>query len=182
MKRLLLICSFLLAFATFANAQEFAVKTNAAGWATYATPNLAVEWAFADNWSVAVDGAYNPWEFSGQKMSKFWAVSPEVRYWFGESFDGHFVGLHGQYADFNFGMKTYRYTGWQSNLGLSYGYALRISDRWLVEANLGIGWIHRDYDKTGRLHYPGDVTMYGSKKENCFGITRAGLSIVFLIK
>lgn len=182
MKRIIFICSLLFAFAATAGAQGFAVKSNAAGWATYGTVNFGAEWAFAPQWSVDVDLAYNPWEFSDHRQSKFWAVSPEFRFWFDEGFKGHFIGLHGQYSDYNFGMKKYRYTGWQSNLGLSYGYALPISDRWLVEANLGLGWIRRKYDQNDRHHYPGDVVMFGSKKEDLFGITRAGLSIVFLIK
>ncbi len=167
--------------AATSHAQRLAVKTNAVGWAFYGTLNLGAEVALAPRWTLDVQGFYNPWEFSDHKQSKFRAVQPELRHWFCRKFAGHFVGLHGGYADYDFGMNKYRYDGWTTSLGASYGYSLPVAAHWRVEANLGLGWLHKEYDRSDRVQYPGDVVMYDPQTKNCFGITRAGLSIVFLI-
>ena len=103
MKRYLIIAVlFFLASAGTASAQKLAVKTNALYWGT-ATPNLGLEYAMADRWTLELEGGYNPWTFDSEKNMKIkhWLVSPEVRYWFCESFLGHFVGINGNYTLFN---------------------------------------------------------------------------------
>ncbi len=165
-----------------ARAQHLAVKTNAVPWAFYGTFNLGVEAAVWPRLTLDVQGLYNPWEYSDHKQSKFWSVQPELRYWFCRKFAGHFAGLHMGYTDYDFGMKKYRYNGWMTNLGLSYGYSLPVAGRWRAEFELGGGWLHKDYDKEGRPdNFPDDVRIYESDVKNQFGLTRAGVSIVFLI-
>ncbi len=34
---------------------------------------------------------------------KHWMVQPEARYWLCEKFNGHFLGVHAHYADYNVG-------------------------------------------------------------------------------
>ena len=54
----------------------FAIKTNALYWAT-ATPNLGVEFALSEKWTMDISGNYNPWKWSGNKKFKHWLVQPE---------------------------------------------------------------------------------------------------------
>lgn len=182
MKRLILICSFLMAFSTAVHAQKIAVKTNFVEWAYYGTINFGAEAALAPRWTIDASGGYNPWTFSDQKSAKHWTAQAEARFWFKEKFQRSFIGLHGLYSEYNEGMDKYRYEGNQFNVGLSYGYSLPLCDRWRLEANIGAGWIHQDYDKSDRQHYPGDIVYYPSPVVDKFGITRAGLSLIFIIK
>lgn len=183
MKKLILVCGLLLTLTTFTNAQDkFALKTNALGWAAYGTTNIGVEFGLSQHWTLGVDIFANPWEFDDHKQLMAFGAQPELRYWLGDRFKGHFFGLHAQYMDYDGGLEKYRYDGWSVGGGLSYGYSLALGNRWRIEANVGAGYIHADYDKSDRVQYPGDVRMYDPETKNMFGLTRAGLSVIFLIK
>ena len=151
MKRyFLLTISLLLLCGISSNAQRFAVKTNALYWAS-ATPNLGVEVAMGERWTFEVEGGYNPWTFNNEKNMKarHWLVSPEFRYWFCNSFQGHFIGINGNCTQFNIGavpvpvqkafislndstepdLEKSRVEGWAVGAGLTYGYAFPIARR-----------------------------------------------------
>lgn len=201
MKRYLIIAVlFFLASAGTASAQKLAVKTNALYWGT-ATPNLGLEYAMADRWTLELEGGYNPWTFDSEKNMKIkhWLVSPEVRYWFCESFLGHFVGINGNYTLFNISgiptpgvfidlssntdsktdLKDSRVQGWAVGAGVTYGYAFPIARRWNMELTLGYGIWYTEYGQ------------YESRKCGLFqqdvqkwalGPTALGVSFVFMIK
>lgn len=67
------------------------------------------------------------------------------RYWFYESFVGHFVGVQLSYANYLVGRRTRRYDGWACGAGVSYGYAWMLSKRWNITVEGGIG-IYRTKD------------------------------------
>ena len=201
MKRYLIIAVlFFLASAGTASAQKLAVKTNALYWGT-ATPNLGLEYAIADRWTLELEGGYNPWTFDSEKNMKIkhWLVSPEVRYWFCESFLGHFVGINGNYTLFNISgiptpgvfidlssntdsktdLKDSRVQGWAVGAGVTYGYAFPIARRWNMELTLGYGIWYTEYGQ------------YESRKCGLFqqdvqkwalGPTALGVSFMFMIK
>lgn len=201
MKRYLIIAVlFFLASAGTASAQKLAVKTNALYLGT-ATPNLGLEYAMADRWTLELEGGYNPWTFDSEKNMKIkhWLVSPEVRYWFCESFLGHFVGINGNYTLFNISgiptpgvfidlssntdsktdLKNSRVQGWAVGAGVTYGYAFPIARRWNMELTLGYGIWYTEYGQ------------YESRKCGLFqqdvqkwalGPTALGVSFMFMIK
>ncbi|WP_418990675.1 DUF3575 domain-containing protein [Alistipes sp.] len=182
MKKFILICLLsLAALIPQAHAQQFSVRTNALGWAALGTMNLGAELALAPRWTVTADVLWNPWVYGNGKQTKMWGIQPEVRFWCCRKFTGHFVGLHTMYADYDFGLDKYRYNGWLSGLGVSYGYSWAFSDHWRLEGNIGLGWLHKDYDREGRAQRTGDVRIYSSQRKDGFGITRAGISISYLI-
>ena len=145
MKRILFLVLLLVA-TTGVYGQKFAVKSNLLYDAT-ATINLGVEVGLAKKWSLDLSGNYNGWKFGDEARMKHWLVQPEARYWLCEKFNGHFFGLHAHYADYNVGglkflsknMENHRYQGNLYGAGLSYGYQWLLSDRWSMEAVLGIG-------------------------------------------
>lgn len=169
MKRYFIIAVvILLSSASVASAQKLAVKTNALYWTT-ATPNLGLEVAFGERFTLDLEGGYNPWTFDAQKNMKIkhWLVSPEIRYWFCESFQGHFMGVNANYTQFNIGsvpvpvsplfidltgdyvtdLENSRIQGWAAGAGLTYGCAFPIARRWNMELTLGYGvWLSR-YDQ-----------------------------------
>ena len=61
------------------------------------------------------------------------------RYWFYESFVGHFLGQHLTYVGYDLGSRTKRYKGHAYGLGVSYGYAWMLSKRWNIAVEAGVG-------------------------------------------
>ncbi len=118
-------------------------------------------------------------------------LQPEVRYWFCEAFNSHFIGAHLLGGVFNTGNvnapsflsifptdKGYRYEGEYFGAGLSYGYHHILSPRWSLEYSLGLGWAHSNYDKYDCPHC-GDYINSG--KKDFFGVTKAAVSLIYMI-
>lgn len=202
MKRYLIIAVFaFLASLGSANAQKVAVKTNALYWAS-ATPNIGMEFALGNRWTFDFEGGYNPWNLNAADNMKIkhWLVSPEFRYWFCNSFQGHFIGINANYAQFNIGglpcampdlfvtlaesapmadLTAARIQGWAAGAGLTYGYAFPIARRWNMEMTIGYGWWYSKYDqfesrKCGLFQQ--EVTR------QALGPATAGLSFIYMIK
>ena len=202
MNRYLIIAvfAFLASFCS-ANAQKVAIKTNALYWAT-ATPNIGMEFAMGDRWTFELEGGYNPWNLDSDNNTKVkhWLVSPEVRYWFCNSFQGHFIGINANYTQFNIGglpqgmpnlfvnlntevpmpdLSAARIQGWAVGAGLTYGYAFPIARRWNMELTVGYGLWYTEYDQ------------FESRKCGLFqqsvgrlalGPATAGISFIYMIR
>ena len=190
----------LLAFAGTASAQKVAVKTNSLYWMT-ATPNVGFEFALADRWTFEFAGGYNPWTFDKENnvKAKHLLLTPEFRYWFCESFQGHFIGINGNYTQFNVSgvlipeffykvssdgyfldnLQHARSQGWAAGAGLTYGYATPIGRRWNIEFTIGLGVWYTEYDKyesrTCGL-FQESISKY------VVGPTDLGLSFIYMIK
>ena len=187
MKRYLIIVVIaFLASLSSASAQVVGVKTNTLYWAT-TTPNAGVEIALAPRWTFELEGGYNPWTLDADNNMKIkhWLISPEFRYWFCNSFQGHFLGLNANYTQFNIGalpidsLKDTRIEGWAAGAGLTYGYAFPIARRWNLELTCGMGVWYTEYDE------------YQSRKCGLFqqtvdkfwlGPTALGFSFVYMIR
>lgn len=161
---------------------RFALKTNALYWAA-TTPNIGFEAGISPKFTIDISGNYNPWRFPGHKQLKHWLIQPELRYWTDELFHGHFIGPHMHFAGINasniLGMGHKRYQGYIYGLGFSYGYRWSLNKRWSMEAEIGIGYAHIDYDRyiCGNC---GARTDSGHK--NYVGPTKVALNIVYVIK
>ena len=123
----LLIVAMLVAVS--ANAQQLGLKTNLLYWAT-TTPNVGLELQTGRKHSVQAFYGINPWKFNDNKSIRHWMVQPEYRYWFCQTFNGWFLGVHAMGGQFNaggielpFGMfkefKDHRYEGWFVGGGLT---------------------------------------------------------------
>ena len=189
MKRLFLSIVILFIICSYSFSQSVGLKTNLAHWAT-TTPNLGIEFAFSRKLTMEIGYGYNPFVFKDNKKVQHWIVQPELRYWTCESFNGHFFGIHGLIGEYNIGgvdvpigklknLKDYRYQGYAYGGGISYGYQWVLSKRWNLEANLGAGYVYLDYDK-----YPCVKcgTSIGENTKNYFGVTKAAVSLIYLIK
>ena len=186
------ICLVVLIFTSFysvSRSQEVGVKTNLAYWGT-TTPNLGLEFGLGKKSTLEIAGGLNVFEFSDNKSFKHWLIQPEYRWWFCETFNGHFLGLHAQGAQFNAGgldipvgrldvLKDKRYEGYLYGGGISYGYQWVLSNRWNFEFNIGAGYARIHYDE-----YP--CTNCGTKLDegnyNYWGITKVGLSFIYFLK
>lgn len=123
-----------------AAAQIFAVRADALA-ALTGTLHLGTEVSVADKWSVEASGYWNPVKTPSLSMN-FHAVQLGGRYWFYESFVGHYLGQHLTYVGYDLGSRTKRYKGHAYGLGISYGYAWMLSKRWNVTLEAGIGLYH----------------------------------------
>lgn len=171
--------------------QNMGVKTNFLHWATGVTPNAGIEFGLNRKYTLEIGGGFNKFNlFKDNAKAYHWIVQPELRYWICETFNGHFFGLHALVSEFNVGgidiplgrladLKDFRYEGYAYGAGLSWGYQWPIARRWNFEVNLGAGYAYLDYDK-----YP--CVKCGSKlestTENYFGVTKAAVSLIYLIK
>ena len=109
-------------------------------------------------------------------------LHPELRYWFCETFNRHFVGLHVPYLLYNvanikwLGTEDERHEGWGTGVGVSYGYSWLLSKHWNIEATVGVGYLYLESDK-----YP--CANCGRKQETIkkhyFGPTQAAINLIY---
>lgn len=146
--------------------------------------NIGAELALSDKWTIDVALGYNPWKFGDGKI-KHWLVMPEIRYWLCQSFEGHFLGIHGLYSQFNVGnlsfissMKNYTYEGSMYGGGISYGYHFPLKGRWGLELTAGLGYLRLDYDK---YECHGCKEKKGAYKRDYWGPTKAGVTLIYML-
>lgn len=165
--------------------QKVAVKTNLLYGAS-TTLNAAAEFKVGKKMSFDIPLSYNPWSFKDNRKFQHFMAQPELRYWIYEVFTGHFFGLHAHYASYDIAGVTplhiiseHRHKGWLAGAGLSYGYHWVLADRWSVEGTLGVGYAYVDFTRYGAVYLAPAIKK---KTVNYFGPTKAGLSLVFMIK
>lgn len=180
-----IVLLWLFGYAFIASAQRVALKTDLLLWGT-TTPNAGIETAIGQDFTLSATVAYNAWKFSGKIKLNLYLVQPEVRYWFCRAFEGHFVGAHAHYAHYNIGgisfisgLKDHVVQGNLYGGGLTYGYHWAIGERWGLEALVGAGYTHLEYDKFRCAEC--DERM-GRFSQNYFGLTRAGVSFIYFLR
>lgn len=135
-KKWVLSGAFLL-FSLMMEGQKFYVGTNSLGYANFLTINAEFGMAVAKNWTIMLNGKYNPFtynagEASGQLQNKQMTVSAGARYWPFYVYSGFFYGAKMQFSSYNQGGIISKETteGNAAGLGLLFGYSLLIT-RWL---------------------------------------------------
>lgn len=108
------------------------------------------------------------------------AFQPEGRWWLKSAQEGgHFFGLHAHAAWFNLKWEDNRYQTEKRPLlgaGISYGYRLPLGKHWGAEFNLGFGYANMKYNTYYNIE---NGARIDSRLRNYWGITRAGLSLVY---
>ena len=185
MKRTIFL--FFLFFCTHSFAQKVAIKNNLA-YDALKTPNLSLEFSMGRKWTLDTQVGMNFFFYTQDatssryktKKASHWLVQPELRYWTCDVFNGWFFGLHAHGGQMNIGgidvpfvlqkgdgkMKEHRYEGYFWGGGLSAGYQWVVSNRFNIEASLGIGYVHTRYDKykcttCGKKEGKGDADYIG---------------------
>ena len=171
---------------------SLALKTNLLYGAGTFTPNLAMEIGLGGRTSLEISGSYNFINRAGSlddnKKLVHSIFRPEFRYWTCERFSGHFFGFHAFYARYNISAhklplldfeKQYRYDGDAFGAGVTYGYHMVLGKRWGLEFNIGAGAARLTYDR-----FPCELCAENPVRQNkwYFGPTRAGVTLVFIIK
>ena len=163
-----------------------ALKTNLLADAL-AVPNVSLEWAFSDKWSVSGEYMHAWWKTD--RTHRYWRTyggNIELRYWFGKQaakkrLTGHHVGAYfgALTYDFEWGGRGYQAHKWSKNFGLSYGYSLPIARRLSMDFEVGVGYFTGEYEE----YVPrGDYYFWeATKNRKWFGPTRLGVSLVWLL-
>lgn len=155
------------------------------------TPNIGLEVKIGSRSTFQVFYGINPWKFSDTKKWRHWSLMPEYRYWLKKEkapyLLGWFAGVHALGGEFNVGgvdmpfgmmkwLKNNRYEGWYIGGGLTLGHAWRLSDRWRLEAAVGVGYIRFRYDRY-QNEWCGDFIHSGTY--DYFGPTKLALNIAY---
>lgn len=155
------------------------------------TPNIGLEVKIGSRSSFQAFYGINPWKFSDTKKWRHWSLMPEYRYWLKKEkapyLLGWFTGVHALGGEFNVGgvdmpfgmmkwLKDNRYEGWFIGGGLTLGHAWRLSDRWRLEAVVGVGYIRFRYDRY-QNEWCGDFIHSGTY--DYFGPTKLALNIAY---
>ncbi len=191
MVKRLILATVLLFFVSLANyAQITGVKSNLLYWAT-TTPNLGVETALGKKHTAQVFFGFNPWKQSGgdQSSLRHWLLQPEYRYWFCQSFNGWFLGVHAMGGQFNAGgvklplgifksLRDHRYEGWYVGGGVTAGYQWPLSKHWNLETSVGFGYDYIQYDKF-KCGACGEKEK--SSHDNYVGPTKAAISLIYML-
>lgn len=193
MKRLIIVIVSML-IALNVSAQKIALKTNLIYDAS-TTLNLGAEFKVGTKSTIDLSGDFNPWTFSDNMKMKHILVQPEYRYWFCNTFEGSYIGVHAHYSMFNLSrmvpwtfdnpaiasknMLRSRYEGWLAGFGFSYGYHWILSRRWSIEGTLGLGYAYINYDK-----YPCAKCGRRIKSDDrhYVGPTKVALSLIYILK
>lgn len=157
-------------------AQDVALKTNALYWGAL-TPNVGIELKHSRKLTTDWQIAYNPWTFKDDKKMRFWLVQPELRYWFCESFEGHFIGVHLHGAQYYGGFSEKRYDGYLAGGGVTYGYNWILSSHWNLEALVGAGYARLWYKESPRIPCS---KCHEDKTKDYWGLTKLAVSVSYI--
>lgn len=164
----------------------FAVRTNVL-YDAMLLPTLGIEWRISPSVGIKLDASRSWWGSETGKVQKMWLLNPEVR-WYLLRDKRFYVGASANYGKYN----IYKYllggllssdTGYQGDFwgaGLTVGYQLRLSRRFSVDFNLGLGYTRSEYDSFRMID---GVRVYKDRNQskNFWGPTQAGISLVWTI-
>jgi len=130
-------------------AQKIQVGTNAVGLACLGTLNAQIDYAFAQHWSVGIQGRYNPFSFNrpssdGEQAStmqlKQRCVAALARWWPWHIYSGWWIAGKAQWQEYNSGGIVSQQTeeGQRYGGGLTAGYTHMINKHLNMEFGLGV--------------------------------------------
>lgn len=171
---------------------KYALKLNLLYAGATFTPNIGFELGLGSKSSLDFSASFNPWNREGtpddNKKISHAIIRAEYRWWLCERYNGHFFGAHAYYTNFNISgykvplvdfEKENRYQGYGFGVGVSYGYHLPLAKRWGLEFTLGVGAAWLNYE---RYNCRICSEVEENKSKLYLGPTRAGITLVFLIK
>lgn len=147
------------------------------------TPNLSLEYFFAERWSINASGAYAKRKVGTDQYFGVSAWSLEPRIWLNAdgAYRWLYAGLYAEAGDFDnqrMHIDDCR-TGKFGGLGLSVGLHIPLTNRLGAEVGVRAGYSRRTIDyytpENGHYYYDYD------KKRNKFGVTGINISIVYRI-
>lgn len=170
-------------------AQDVNISTNALYLAT-TTPNFSAEVKLSRRNTLSGTFGYNAFDFPNNAEGvnpklHHWLVMPEFKHWFCRAFEKGYIGIHAFYMKYNAGglefpsfLSDYRYKGFGTGAGISYGYQWALGKRWGFEASIGVGYVFLRYHKY-ELGSCGE--NLGREQKHYVLPTKAALSFIYFI-
>lgn len=124
------------------------------------TPNIGAEFTISQQFAINVDVLWAPYMFKKhEEVFRTLIGTAELRYYVkpkyyytNDLFDGFYMGPYAMYGNYNIGfykgddVDSYRYKGWGVSGGMSLGYKFYLSKRFRLDANMGLGYAHLQYN------------------------------------
>ena len=163
------------------------IKTNVPAWALL-WQNVAVEVDLAKHWSFALPVYWSPYNY-GKQTLKFRTLTlmPEVRYWPKADNMGFFVNAHFGMAYYNYAKDgEFRYQDHKGKtpalgggVGVGYRFYFCKNHHWTMEAAVGAGVYHLDYDIFDNTDQTKHGYLLGRRKRTFFGLDQAAFTISY---
>lgn len=182
---------------------QLGLRTNLLTWAAGA-PGIGIDLSIGNRWQVGVDGAYGNWDLSedcegvriitaGVQLRRYFRpfgtkhtgrdVNRNGVLEYTSNSRGWFLGVDARYTHYNeqFFSSEGGTEGDAITGGLIGGYSFTLdkSGHWGVDALLGAGFVHKEYDKYSWYEPAQMNRITGSNEKNKFGITTAEVSITY---
>ena len=175
---LLLLGSF-----TALHAQQIAVKTNGLMFAAM-MPNVGCEFVVGERSSIDIS-AFDAVNIYGNKAQMI-GLMPEYRYWFnGRPMTREFVGISALGTSYDITWGDNIYQGDAAGAGVTFGYALNLSKRLIVEFHGGFGAVYfkqKQYYKNDNLEDYTDGTAQANATGYKLLPIKIGVSISYIFK
>lgn len=159
---------------------KFAIKTNLIPY-VLGVFNVGFELPISNKFSIDMPIYYSPYTLDMQYRFRTLAFQPELRFWFGDVMDKHFIGVHAILGWYEMAFDDVVYQDKDGEVpaygfGLSYGYFINLSQHIALELTGGLGYIHTDYDKYYNIE---GGARYDTGEREYMGYTKIGVSIVY---
>lgn len=181
------------------------LRTNLLTWAV-GSPGLGVSVGFGPRWQIGIDGSYGNWAVSHNSTAiRFSTAGAEARYYLqakkasgnaakagssaanigsstanASAARGLYLGINARYSHFNDYITETGHEGDLLTAGILVGYTFTLGHpRWSLDASLGCGYVHRDYERYTWYPPAQDFLYRGSRTRNGFGLTNASVSIAY---
>lgn len=157
-------------------AQGIAVKTNLAGWTTFA-PNIGVDLCISECNSIEAI-FYKSVADSWLKDANYTALQLGYRYWFDrEPLNSFFCGVTATPVMYDVKIKDTKRKGDCLPVGINIGYCYPLGDKLNLEVSYGIGalFLYEDIKNT-------DESIINSRRNISFSPTNLEISISYIIK
>lgn len=151
----------------------------------FLTPTLGIEWHVSNSIGIKLDASYAFWGNEHGRVHKLWLISPEVRWYMGNTRQ-FYLGIGGNAGEVNIykgmvGNIISGKTGYQGKLyggGITGGYLLKLSPRFSLDFNIGLGYTRIEYDA---FSISNEVRVFKEKNKtkNIWGPTQAGISLIW---
>ena len=159
----------------------FLLKTNLL-YDVLLSPSIEAEYRFSPRWSVHADFSIAWWsKKSTHKYYQLMQISPEARFWLNskQGWHGHYLGAFVGTGHYDLSAGKDGYQGEYMMAGLSYGYMFPIGKQLSLEAGIGIGYLHTEYEEYKPLH--GHYVYQQTSRTGYIGPVKAKLSLVWRI-
>lgn len=158
--------------------RQLYISTNLLPWGL-TIPNLGLEYAVGEKWSVLLNVDVCPWKMSDKFSVKTVAILPEGRWWLKSNRSGSFFNVHFNLAWFNVRSGHFRYQDTSRPLlggGIGYGYRLELKEKWGLEFEIGAGMANMKYD---RFHNVKNGALIDTRVSTYWGIDRVGITLIY---